>query len=342
MKTINLKNNNGRILIRFQHEGVNHSMGKLGSWDNPTDYTKAQIIALEIQQSINDGSFIDLSSWKASSGESLGEALRNRLERKWGAAEAGVLRKVEAYEAEKGAIKTKGQANRFWKSIGGSNNSKRRYMTVLRGVAPRLFEGIKQPKETRTQIDPFTAHEVQLITEQFEGDYWEDFYYFLLYTGCRTSEAIGIKWENVSFTESNIRVSFALARLKGRSSTRAFKGTKTGKSRVIPMHSVLRDKLLQRRDRLNPTDDSELIFRGPKGAFVNDNDFNGRVWKPKLKVAGVRYRKPYNLRHTFASHCLKNGLTIIEVAALLGNRPDTCIRHYTGLVKEIELPDNLF
>jgi integrase len=41
-------------------------------------------------------------------------------------------------------------------------------------------------------------------------------------------------------------------------------------------------------------------------------------WKPALTAAGLDYRKPYALRHTFVSECIAAGIATFEIARMAG------------------------
>ena len=41
-------------------------------------------------------------------------------------------------------------------------------------------------------------------------------------------------------------------------------------------------------------------------------------WKPALTAAGLEYRKPYALRHTFVSECIAAGIATFEIARMAG------------------------
>ena len=43
------------------------------------------------------------------------------------------------------------------------------------------------------------------------------------------------------------------------------------------------------------------------------------MWRPLLKTAGVRYRKPHALRHTFASLLLENRESLAYVKEQMGH-----------------------
>jgi integrase len=43
------------------------------------------------------------------------------------------------------------------------------------------------------------------------------------------------------------------------------------------------------------------IFSMPNGTAIHDDSFRNHVWAPIPSRAGLRYRKPHTLRHTFAT-----------------------------------------
>lgn len=47
--------------------------------------------------------------------------------------------------------------------------------------------------------------------------------------------------------------------------------------------------------------------------------FSARVWMPVLRAAGVRYRNPHVLRHTYASLLLAQGESLAYVKDQLGH-----------------------
>jgi integrase len=60
-----------------------------------------------------------------------------------------------------------------------------------------------------------------------------------------------------------------------------------------------------------------------------------REWREALKKAGVRHRPSYQLRHTFASLCLQNGLQPTWVAKMLGHASvQILFKHYARFIDD--------
>jgi integrase len=86
-----------------------------------------------------------------------------------------------------------------------------------------------------------------------------------------------------------------------------------------------------------------LVFPSPKGKPIDATNFLNRAWQSILKKCGMTqenglYRTQYNTRHTFISHMLAKGMSVIEVAKLTGHDPKVLLEHYAGLISQIEVP----
>ncbi len=51
-------------------------------------------------------------------------------------------------------------------------------------------------------------------------------------------------------------------------------------------------------------------------------------WQPPLKALGIRYRPPYNARHTYATMCLMAGMAPAFIAKQLGNSVQILLSRY--------------
>jgi integrase len=57
----------------------------------------------------------------------------------------------------------------------------------------------------------------------------------------------------------------------------------------------------------------------PDGASVHDDTFRNNVWASILRRAGLRYRKPHALRHTYASLLIEGAAPLKYVQEQLGH-----------------------
>ena len=190
------------------------------------------------------------------------------------------------------------------------------------------FSYIKGLKRVRhRQIDPFSHHERDLILDGFNRseyyDYYGNFVYFLFLTGCRPSEAVALRWLNVA--EQFILFKEAVVDNKYKNCT------KTNIDRRFPINSQLRE-LLERIEKK-----SERVFNAKRGGVINLNNFTRRAWQGVLAGIEIRYRPPYNCRHTFITEMLQANIDVSTVAGWVGNSPEIIYRHYAG-INDIEVP----
>lgn len=114
---------------------------------------------------------------------------------------------------------------------------------------------------------------------------------------------------------------------------------------------MLRDLLLSIRPADYQPDD--LVFTSPTGLPINNVRFSNQVWKGgrngSKNYKGIvtqlvkedkveRYRCPYTTRHTFITMALEAGVTVPQVAKLVGNSPEVTMRHYAGNLLKMEVP----
>ena len=133
-------------------------------------------------------------------------------------------------------------------------------------------------------------------------------YEFYLLSGCRREEAITLKWADIDFTEKRIHI----------------RGTKTKTSnRIIPLFPAI-EKLLDKLPRI-----SETVFNTTVAAIHNN-----------FKRVKARYNlqfRVHDLRHTFATRCLENGISIKTIQKWLGHsRLETTSSIYTHVQTAFE------
>lgn len=178
---------------------------------------------------------------------------------------------------------------------------------------------------------PFSRDEMEQIIKAFgehpQYAYYTPFVRFLFLTGCRTSEAVGLRWSDVG----DRVITFSSAIVNGHR-----KGTKTGTIREFPINAQLSELLAGEKGEGRTGD--RLVFLAPKGGAIDPHNFLNRAWRGVLSGLSMPYRPQYSTRATFITLCLQSGVQVTQVAKWVGNSPRTIWQHYAGLVSSDSVP----
>jgi integrase len=171
----------------------------------------------------------------------------------------------------------------------------------------------KDTRESTFEADPFSRSEVNAILAVAQPQA-RNLFQFAFYTGLRTSELIALEWSDIDWKSGVVRVSRAF--VEG-----AVKGTKTRAGvREVLLAPEARDAL-EKQKKLTLLQGGR-IFHNPrtKKPWVGDAQIRRTCWTPLLRKAEVRYRNPYQTRHTFASALLSDGKNPWWVAQQMGHK----------------------
>ena len=198
----------------------------------------------------------------------------------------------------------------------------------------RLIARVARREDSEVPVaDAWTRAETEsllLVAEQHEPRF-APLLRFLLSTGARRSEALGLEWRDVDFDRGGISIRRALT--KGQQVT-----PKSGKGRVVVMApslaSALFDLLAQRRVEAMQRGWPEppaWVFCSEAGTPLDERNVT-RSWdrvRRRAQKLGVRPLKLHTARHTFATLALEAGRSIRFVAEQLGHaNPELTLRVY--------------
>ncbi|MCX7342550.1 MAG: site-specific integrase [Proteobacteria bacterium] len=140
------------------------------------------------------------------------------------------------------------------------------------------------------------------------SSYTIDTFRLLIYTGCRLGEVLSLKWDDVDFEDRCLRLN----------------ESKTGK-RTIPLNeSAMKVLCSVQKQEGNP-----YVFCGNKvGTHLVAVQ---KTWQRIRKKAGISDVRIHDLRHSFASFMIKNGVSIFEISKLLGHKDIKTTMRYAHL-----------
>lgn len=189
-------------------------------------------------------------------------------------------------------------------------------------VNPAKLAG-PNPQPPPRGVRTFTTAEVDAIAVEL-GAVFGPMIRFAAATGLRPEEWIALERADVDRTARVVRV--ARTHVEGRTKPH---GKTSASARDVPLSG----RALAALDDLAPRLDTRLLFPAPGGGPINLGNFRRRDWKPALEAAGITDRRIYDLRSTFASHALAAGVSVFELARIMGTSVRMIERHYGALLQ---------
>ncbi len=179
------------------------------------------------------------------------------------------------------------------------------------------FAGFKLEKKQRQseEVDPFNSEERAAILNVLDGQH-QNLILFAFWTGLRTSELVALDWRDIDWVHGLIMV----RRTMTQGMTAPEQGTKTAAGfRQVKLLTPALHALTEQK-RYTYLKGAEVFQRSRTGErWPGDKAIRESLWIPALKKAGVRYRNPYQTRHTFASMMLNAKESVLWVAAMMGH-----------------------
>jgi integrase len=342
--------NNGSIRIQFAYNGHRYSIAPGGQYSDPIAMAFANAIAARIVLDIKAGYFDE--TLQRYQGDGIIPAKKPKRVKKlltvWDdwveSLDLSAETEADHYEMIRRMIASARPAptidDATWFIKSGEHHAASTYNKRL-GYLRRccdwaISEGdatvnpyvkLKPKTVTTLPVKPFTKEEIGKLINGFKELHpsYVPFVCFLLGTGCRTSEAIGLQWKRIDFERGEVTIADSMPRVKGGKGTKR-KSTKTNRVTVLNMNDALRQVL-------------ESLPQGAPDKAIDRSNFR-TAWKKVLASQGIPYRKPYASRHTTASHAIDQGASLPDVAYILGHRDTRMVSQtYGHIVNRPSLPD---
>ena len=184
----------------------------------------------------------------------------------------------------------------------------------------------KEAPAKEDDVDPFSPEEQQAILSELDGQA-KNFVQFALWTGLRTSELVALDWGDVDWLRGEVMVTRAMTQAAG--GTAEVTKTTAGRRAVKLLRPALEALKVQKQHTFLA---DQEVFQNPRTLerWSGDQPIRKTMWMPAMKRSGVRYRRPYQTRHTYASMMLSAGEHPMWVAQQMGHSDWTMIARVYG------------
>jgi integrase len=173
----------------------------------------------------------------------------------------------------------------------------------------------------------FSPEEVLALVRAAESEQDGAIYLTAAFTGLRRGELIALRWRDVDFPGSVVRV-------RASYSAGALTSPKSGKVRSVPMAPQVAETLARLGRRGWSAGDDDLVFVGEGGGFVDGSALRRR-YKFALERAGLRSLRFDDLRHTFGTRAISKA-DILRVKEWMGHADVATTMRYLHYVPRPE------
>ena len=180
-------------------------------------------------------------------------------------------------------------------------------------IARNPADGCALPKAERKEMQTLPVEQLTSFLREAKDSGVFALYYIDLTTGLRRGELLGLKWSDIDLEKGDLRVQRQIGRINGKIIEMPLK-TKNA-YRTLPLSADAIDVLMQQRRK---TGNSEWVFPSPTGGPMSPDSVLHMLHRV-LKRAGLPKVRFHDLRHTFATLALQNGVDIKTVSGMLGH-----------------------
>ena len=191
-------------------------------------------------------------------------------------------------------------------------------MTTLSSILERCVEqdyltanparGVKTPKIQTRQPLIVTDNQIKRLADHAPTHRDRAIILVAAYTGMRQGEVFALRWEDVHDKHITVRGSV--------DSDQSIKATKSGRDRSVPLLPEAKAAIDEWR-LLAPG--TSWVFPSSMGTPIHKSNWHRRVWQDVRKKAKVPELKFHDLRHTFVSRLIREGVDPVRVAYWAGH-----------------------
>ena len=176
----------------------------------------------------------------------------------------------------------------------------------------------KPPKLVKKEMKTLEPEQVQAYLKAADARGLLPMFFLELTTGMRKSELVALQWSDVNWKERTISVSKQAYKLDGKMTVMPPK-TANSVRKIALSEETLAMLKQQQKDNEEGWPGSPYLFPSPVTGEMYHPDSVVNLHKKILKEAGLEHIRFHDLRHTFATLALQNGVDVKTVSAMLGH-----------------------
>lgn len=186
-----------------------------------------------------------------------------------------------------------------------------------------IKKSVKCPKkpEVKTRVLSIEEQKAFLKVAENTSNYRQ--YLFVLNTGLRTGELMGLKWSDIDFDKREIFIQRTMEYRYSEGDYFVGPPKSDHAYRKIPMtenaYVILKSLEMERKNRvICNLEFRDYVFLNRKGIPTKNSTYDSHLYKLASK-AHIEKFSMHTLRHTFATRCIENGMRPKTLQQLLGH-----------------------
>ncbi len=172
--------------------------------------------------------------------------------------------------------------------------------------------GCALPKVEHQEMKTLTADQLAAFFREAKNSGVFEMYYLELATGLRRGELLGLKWDDIDLDAGTIQVKRQVARIDGEVVEAPLKTKNSYRTLSIGADAI--GILREQRGKVS----GEYVFPSPNGGPISPDSVLHMLHRV-LDRAGLPPLRFHDLRHTFSTLALQNGVDIKTVSGMLGH-----------------------
>ena len=212
------------------------------------------------------------------------------------------------------------------------------HAALAKAVSDRLIstnptDGCRLPPKKDREMKVLSTEELYRFMIQANAEGYYELFLLELSSGMRRGELLALQWPDLDFETGELNICKQLNRVKGRLVISEPKTKSSIRKIIIPaaVVSVLKEKYNK----------STSIWMFPSSTKTTDEPMDPATVRRRFSIilerADCKHVRFHDLRHTFATLALQNGVDVKTVSSMLGHfDAGFTLRTYTHVTRQMQ------